>query len=104
MASTAVFITHRVRPNQREAVQAVWQKHMAPAIAANPGHEAYFYCVDPADPDAICAFQQYRSPEDAIAFLETPAYRAYEAEVSALLVGPPEVRRLTPVWSKAPSP
>ncbi len=100
MASTAVFITHRVRPGQREAVQAVWMKHMAPAIAANPGHEAYFYCADPADPDAICAFQQYRSPEDAAAFLETEAYRAYEREVGPLLMGPPEVRRLTPVWSK----
>lgn len=48
----------------------------------------------------ICAFQQYRSAEDAAAFLETEAYRAYEAEVGPLLLGPPEIRRLTPVWSK----
>lgn len=101
MAPTALFITHRARRGQRAAVHAVWQKHMAPAITSNPGHDAYVYCLDASDPDVICAFQQYRSPEAAAAFLETEAYRAYEQEVAPLLVGPPEVKRLTPVWVKA---
>lgn len=48
----------------------------------------------------ICAFQQYRSPEHAAAFLQTDAYRAYEGEVAPLLTGPPTVQGLTPVWSK----
>lgn len=100
MPSTALFITHRVRPGQREAVRAVWERHMAPAIAANAGHDAYFYCFDPASPDTICAFQLYRSADAAAAFLATPAYRAYEQEVSSLLVGPPDVKPLVPIWSK----
>lgn len=32
--------------------------------------------------------------------LRTPAYLAYEREVGALLAGPPEVARLTPLWTK----
>lgn len=100
MVSIALFITHHVRPGQRDAVRAVWETHMAPAIANNPGHDAYFYCLDPAAPDSVCAFQQYRSPEDAAAFLATPAYQAYEKEVGPLLMGPPDVRPLVPVWSK----
>ena len=100
MAATALFIVHRVRAGQRDAVRAVWEERLAPAIRANPGHEAYFYCLDPSAPDAVCAFQQYRSPEDAAAFLATDAYQAYEREVAPLLVGPPDVKTLVPVWSK----
>lgn len=43
MAPTALFITHRTQPGEREAVHDVWRKHMAPAISQNPGHEAYSY-------------------------------------------------------------
>lgn len=100
MPKTALFITHHTHPGQRDAVRDVWEKHMAPAITANPGHDAYFYCLDPSAPDAICAFQQYRSPEAAAAFLATDAYRAYEQEVAPLLLGPPDVKPLLPIWSK----
>ena len=100
MPKTALFITHHIRPGQRDAVRAVWERHMAPAIRANAGHEAYVYCLDPTAPDSICAFQQYRSPEAAAAFLATDAYKAYEREVAPLLVGPPDVKPLVPVWSK----
>ncbi len=76
---------------------------MAPAIAANPDHEAYFYCFDTAEPDAISAFQQYAGPEAAQRFLETEAYCSYQREVEPLLLGPPEVTSLDPVWSKHPA-
>lgn len=100
MAPTALLITHLTQPGSRDAVEAVWRTHMAPAVADNSGHDAYFYRFDDTDPDVICAFQQYRSGEDAREFLATEAYRAYEIEVAPLLNGPPEVRRLTPIWTK----
>lgn len=100
MQPTALLVTHRTRPGQRDAVRAVWEQHMAPAITANPGHVAYHYCFDAADPDAIHAFQQYRSPEDAAAFLQSDAYQAYKREVTPLLAGPPVVTRLIPKWTK----
>jgi len=101
MTQVAVFIRHRTLPGKREEVRSVWEKHMAPAISANPGHVAYFYCFDTADPDAICAFQQYASADAAKAFLQTSSYRAYLAEVESLLSGLPEVASLAPVWTKA---
>lgn len=73
---------------------------MAPAIAGNPGHIAYFYCFDVADPDAITAFQVYDDAASTTAFLETDAYRGYLNEVEPLLTGPPQVTALNPVWSK----
>ena len=100
MAQTALFIRHKTLPGKRDQVRSVWERHMAPAIAANPGHTAYFYCFDDADPDAICAFQQYASAQAARDFLQTPSYAAYLKDVEPLLSGPPQVTTLTPVWSK----
>lgn len=99
-SAVALLISHRTLPGQRDAVQSVWMTHMAPAVAANPGHLSYTYCLDTDDPDGITAVQVYADAAEAAAFLQTPAYLAYERAVSALLVGPPQVRRLIPAWSK----
>jgi quinol monooxygenase YgiN len=98
--TTALFIRHKTLPGKRAEVQAVWLKHMAPAVQENPEHLAYFYCFDDDDADAICAFQQYSTPEAATAFLSTPRYASYLHEVESLLSGPPKITRLTPKWTK----
>lgn len=100
MTSFALIIKHSTLPGKRDEVRRVWEKHMAPAISSNPGHTAYFYCFDNADPDSIYAFQQYESVDASQAFLKTDSYAAYLEEVEPLLSGPPQVTALTPVWSK----
>ncbi len=77
---------------------------MRPAIAANSGHEAYFYCYDDNDADVICAFQQYKNAEAASDFLATTHYAEYTREVEPLLAGPPQVTTLTSVWVKPALP
>ncbi|KRD47940.1 monooxygenase [Acidovorax sp. Root275] len=101
MTAFALIIKHKTLPGKREEVRKIWEKHMAPAIASNPGHTAYFYCFDNADPDSICAFQQYSSVEASQDFLKTSIYAAYQKDVEPLLAGPPQVTALTPIWSKA---
>lgn len=100
MAQLALIIRHQTKPGRRDDVQKVWEAHMAPAVDGNPGHVAYFYCFDNADPDAISAFQVYDSAESSQRFLETDAYAAYLREVEPLLSGPPQVTSLTPQWVK----
>ncbi|HEX2081876.1 MAG TPA: putative quinol monooxygenase [Xanthomonadaceae bacterium] len=100
MTAIALIIKHKTRPGRRDDVRRVWERHMAPAISANPGHVAYFYCFDNDDPDSILAFQQYASTEASQAFLKTDRYAAYLKEVEPLLSGPPQVTSLTPIWSK----
>ncbi len=72
---------------------------MQPAVEANAGHELYVYSFA-SDPDRICAFQVYSSIQEANAFLKTPAYVAYELEVTPFLEGPPKVEVLQPQWIK----
>lgn len=102
MTQFALIIRHQTRPGLRHDVRKVWEAHMAPAVAANPGHVAYFYCFDDTDPNAILAFQVYDSSESSQKFLQTEAYAAYLRDMEPLLSGPPQVTALTPVWVKQP--
>lgn len=104
MIAFALIIKHRTQPGKRDEVQKVWEKYMAPAIAANPDHTAYFYCFDNSDPDSIGVFQQYTSFGASQEFLKTDNYAAYLKDVEPLLAGPPNVTELTPVWSKKTAP
>lgn len=100
MTQLALIIKHKTQAGKRDEVRAVWEKHMAPAVSNNPGHAAYFYCFDNADPDSISAFQVYESAEASRQFLATASYAAYLEDVEPLLLGPPQVTVLTPVWAK----
>lgn len=100
MTQLALIIKHKTQPGKREEVRAVWEKHMAPAVSGNPGHTAYFYCFDNADEDSISAFQVYESAEASKQFLANDDYAAYLKDVEPLLLGPPQVTSLTPVWAK----
>ena len=100
MTSRAVFITHRCHPGRRDDVYAVWERHLEPAITANPDHLGYHYTFDPSDSDVIRVFQLYRNDLSAAAFLTTPEYAAYLAEVEPLLLGPPEVNIGDQIWAK----
>lgn len=100
MKPFALIIKHRTQPGKRDDVRKDWEKHMAPAISANPGHTAYFSWFDNTEPDSIYAFQQYLSLKASQEFLQTSGYAAYLREVESLLAGPPQVTAFTPIWSK----
>ena len=76
MTPIALFVEHKTLPGKRGEVCKVWERHMAPAIAGDPGHSAYFYCFDNSEVDSICAFQLYASSQAAEDFLKTPSYGA----------------------------
>lgn len=55
----ALIIKHKMQPGKRDEVRTVWERRMEPVVSTNPGHTAYIYCFDNADPDSISAFQVY---------------------------------------------
>jgi quinol monooxygenase YgiN len=89
MTALALIIKHKTQPGKREEVRKVWERHIALAIASNRGRTAYFYCFDNADPDSICAFQEYSSAQASDDFVRTSSYAAYLKDVEPLLAGPP---------------
>lgn len=98
--STTLFLRHQTQPGRRDEFREVWARHLAPLVAANPGHLAYSWNFVEDDPDAVIVFQQYADAEAAAAFLQKPEYLAYLKESEPLLSGPPELTRGTPIWQK----
>lgn len=100
MTRTALFVRHRAKPGQRDAVRAVWERFVKPRAAENPAHEAYAYCYDEDDPDVVCAFQILSSPEALDEFLAGDWYPEYLAAVGEHTEEPPTITKTSAVWIK----
>lgn len=91
---------HRTKPGRRDDFRRVWEKYVQPRAAANPGHLAYYFCFDAADPDVVCVFQLYASEEAMKDFLAGSWYAEYPAEVTALVAEAPQLNPASLVWRK----
>ena len=100
MSKTALFIRHQAKPGQRDDVRRVWEKHVKPRAAANPAHEAYYFCFDSNDPDVICVFQLYTDKTAMENFLKGDWYPGYLKEVGEFVSVAPQITPADLVWSK----
>lgn len=100
MTKTALFVRHKALPGKRDDVRRVWEKHVKPRAAANPGHEAYYFCYDDKDADVICVFQLYSDTSAMESFLAGAWYPEYLAEVGQFVAVPPEITPADLIWAK----
>src|SRR5688572_2023413 len=100
MNQKALFIRHQARPGKRDDVRRVWEKFVKPRAAANPGHEAYYYCYDRNDADVICVFQLYQDLEALDSFSKDGWYAEYLNEVSQFVSVPPQITPADLIWQK----
>jgi quinol monooxygenase YgiN len=103
MNKTGLFIKHQANPGMRDDVQRVWEKHVKPRAAANPGHLAYYFCHDNSNPDVICVFQLYASEAAMKEFLSGSWYSEYLVEIAPFIAAGPQIVPATLVWSKESS-
>lgn len=103
MPRTAFFIRHQARPGRRDDVQRIWEKHVKPRAISNPAHEGYYFCYDATDPDVVRVFQLYSSEAASRDFLSGPWYPDYLAEISEVVVAPPEISVASLIWEKPPA-
>jgi quinol monooxygenase YgiN len=101
MSKTALFIRHQALPGRRDDVRRIWERCVQPRVAANPAHEAYFFCYDNTDPDVICVFQLYTDEAAMHEFLKGEWYPGYLSEVSTVVAAPPQISPAALVWSKS---
>jgi quinol monooxygenase YgiN len=104
MPKTALFIRHQAQPGKRDDVRRIWERHVKPRVAANPAHEAYFFCYDNDDPDVICVFQLYTDLASMQDFLKGSWYADYLNEVGQFVAVPPQITPATLVWAKESAP
>ena len=100
MNQTALFIRHQAKPGMRADVQRVWEKYVKPRASANPGHLAYYFCHDSADPDVVCVFQLYASEQAMKEFLSGDWYPDYLTEIKNVTAAAPQITPAALVWNK----
>ena len=100
MSKTALFIRHQAKPGKRDNVRRVWEKYVKPRAVANPAHEAYYFCYDSKNADAICVFQLYTSADAMQNFLKGDWYGDYLREVREFVSTPPQITPADLIWTK----
>jgi quinol monooxygenase YgiN len=100
MSKTALFIRHQAKPGKRGDVRRVWEKYVKPRAAANPAHEAYYFCFDSEAADVICVFHLYTNAEAMQNFLKGDWYADYLREVGEFVSVPPQITPADLIWTK----
>jgi quinol monooxygenase YgiN len=100
MSKIALFIRHQAQPGKRDEVKRIWEQYVKPRVETNPAHEAYYFCHDKTDPDAICVFQLYTSEAAMEEFLGGEWYPQYLDEVTKVVLSPPQIAPAVLQWAK----
>jgi quinol monooxygenase YgiN len=104
MKPIALFVRHKAKPGQRDAMRAVWERYVKPRAASNPGHLEYFFCYDANDPDTVVVFQLYQDQQTMDEFLAGTWYPEYLKAVSKVVAKPPEILPASVIWRKSAGP
>lgn len=102
--STALFVRHKAKPGKRDEIRRVWEKYVKPHVTTNSGHEAYYFCYDQEDPDAINVFQLYPSLEASKRFMKEPWYNEYLQELRPFIARPPMFTVCDLMWAQVSGP
>jgi quinol monooxygenase YgiN len=99
MAVTAMIVRSEAKPGQRDALRAVWEKHLRAPTDADDSRLLYLYCFDAEDPDAYVLVEVFRDgagppPPNA------PFFQEFMRDAGPLLDDVPVVQRTEVVWSK----
>ena len=104
MSKTALLITYRTKPGQRDALHRAFDAHVREHVAANPKVERFVKCNDDADPNAVHLFELY-SDRAALDEVSGATWLAdYTAALEPVLAGPPELAFTSSIWSKETDP
>ena len=104
VSKTALLITYRTKPGQRDALHHAFDAHVRDHVAANPRVERFVKCDDDADPNTVHLFELY-SDRAALDEVGGATWLAdYNAALEPVLAGPPELAFTSPIWSKETDP
>lgn len=100
MHDVALFLTIRTQPGQRDALIALWDKHLKDRAADNPAQVRYVIARDMADDTILRITEVYDTMAAFEENAQAPWFGAYMAEAAPLLAGEPEFHMAAPHWVK----
>jgi quinol monooxygenase YgiN len=99
MAVTAMIVRSKARSGERDALCAVWEKHLRARTEGDQSRLLYLYCFDAADPDAYVLVEVFRDGAGPPS-PDAPFFKEFMRDAAPLLDGMPVVQRTEVVWSK----
>ena len=100
MEQVALFMTVRTQPGKRDALLALWEKHLKARAQKNDVQSHYVIARDLEDEDAIRFLEVYEDRVQLEANAAAPWFADYMVEAAPLLAGEPDVARAAPHWIK----
>lgn len=100
MAELAIFLTIRTKPGKREALRALWERHLKPRAAEAAVQTHYVFAFDSQDENVVRIMEVYASMAAFEKNARAPWFAAYMEEAAPLLDGEPALHMATPVWVK----
>lgn len=99
-AEVALFLTIKTQPGKREALLALWDKHLKPRADENAAQVRYVIARDATDADTVRIAEVYSTQAAFEANSQAPWFDAYMADAGPLLAGRPDVNMGAPHWVK----
>lgn len=104
MGKSALLITYRTKPGQRDVLHRAFDQHVKTHVAANPKVERFVMCNDDTDPNAVHLFELY-SDRAALDEIGGASWLAdYNAALEPVLDGDTELTFTSPTWFKQTDP
>jgi len=100
MAEIALFLTVKTQPGRRDALLALWDKHLRDRAAENDAQIRYVIALDMADPDTVHISEVYSGMAAFEANSMAPWFADYMAEAGPLLAAEPSFSMAKPHWVK----
>jgi quinol monooxygenase YgiN len=100
VSKIALFVKATTQPGKRDELRRLYEKHLKPHIDADKDEELSFYCYAAENENTICMFELFSESYDLQAAMQSDWFKAYMAEATQILAGPPEVTATIPVWAK----
>ena len=99
-AEVALFLTIKTHPGKRDALVALWEKHLKARAEENAEQVRYVLALDMADPDTVRISEVYATQAAFEANSQAPWFADYMAEAGPLLAGQPDFSMARPHWVK----
>ncbi len=96
----ALFLTVKTQPGQRDALVALWEKHLMTRAADDASHLSYVFALDLQDQDTVHITEVYKTQAAFQSNSQSDWFAAYMAEVGPLLAEEPAFAMASPYWLK----
>jgi quinol monooxygenase YgiN len=98
--STAMLINGHTEPGKRDELYELYVDHVVPHVAQDDAITAIVWSADRDNADAYTLFEVFADGAEGPSVMQSDWFKSYMQLAAPLAAQPPEVRMLSPRWTK----